>query len=141
MIKKTNKDNCLFCQIIKGEKPSQKIIENDDVYAFLDIYPASKGHTLVIPKNHSLNLLDTKDSDLCQVYKMVKKLCLHYQQILKVDDFLVKSHNGKLAGQEIDHFHVHIIPCYTAATRNSPREKLSTQELENIQKNITSQLT
>jgi histidine triad (HIT) family protein len=133
-------NDCLFCKIVAKKVPSFKIMENDQAYAFLDIYPVSKGHTLVIPKEHSLNMLDTADEALCEINKMAKKICHLYREALKVDDFLVKSHNGKLAGQEVDHFHIHIIPCYSADSKNNQRKKATDQELEALQKTITSHL-
>ena len=133
-------DNCLFCQIISQKVPSYKIMEDDQAYAFLDIYPISKGHTLVIPKKHSLNMLDTTDEAVCAVNKMAKKICLLYKKVLKVGNFVIKSHNGKLAGQEVDHFHIHIVPCYTAKSKNGQRKKATAQELKTLQKTITSHL-
>lgn len=115
-------------------------MEDEKVYAFLDIYPISKGHTLVIPKKHSLNILDTGDEDLCSVNLMVKEICNLYRKVLQVDDFVVKSHNGKLAGQEVDHFHIHIIPCYSKESRDQQRHEASKEELKQLQKTITSQM-
>ena len=133
-------ENCLFCNIVKGLVPSYKIAENNKVLVFLDIYPQTKGHTLVIPKSHSVNILDTPDQEVEVVYKMVKKVCLALKKSLKVNDFLVKSHNGVLAGQEIGHFHVHIIPCYDSSCKNKKREEGKEEHLRRLQKTISSHL-
>ena len=105
-----NNDNCLFCKIIKGDIPSSKIYENDQVYAFLDINPVNKGHTLVIPKNHSSDMLDDDDEDL--------KACIHAAKIVgkavmnatNAQGFNFSSNIKKAAGQVVFHTHFHIIP-------------------------------
>lgn len=132
--------NCLFCNIVKNSVPSYKIAENNKVLAFLDIYPQTEGHTLVIPKSHSVNLLDTPDNEVEAVYKMVKKVCLALKKSQKVNDFLVKSHNGVLAGQEVGHFHVHVIPCYDKSSRNKKRIEAKKNHLRRLQKTISSHL-
>ena len=66
--------DCIFCQIVRGESPSWKVYENNHVYAFLDINPASRYHTLIIPKKHYVNIFDVPDEDLREVISVVGKL-------------------------------------------------------------------
>ena len=103
-------DNCLFCKIIKGEIPSYTVYETEDVKVFMDINPLSKGHLLVIPKNHYTNLLDidkemlTKiDDAICVVYPKLK-------QKLGAEG-LTRIQNNEL-GQEVKHYHMHLVPRY-----------------------------
>ena len=104
-----NKNDCIFCKIIKGEIPSYKIYENECVYAFLDIAKDCYGHTLVIPKNHSENLFDTEEKDLCEVIKATKLIANHYKN-LGFDAVNIINASGKAAEQSVFHLHFHIIP-------------------------------
>jgi histidine triad (HIT) family protein len=103
-------DDCIFCRIIKGEIPSSKIFENEKVFAFLDIGPITKGHTLVVPKAHSENIFDIPEEDLCEVMKAAKKLSSAVKEATGSGGIVVGINNGKVAGQEVPHAHVHIIP-------------------------------
>jgi len=129
------KKDCIFCKIANKEITSKIVFENDFILAFLDISPISKGHTIIIPKNHFLNLEDIPDYELCEVYKVVKQLALRIHKNLKIDGYNILQNNFAAAGQVIKHFHIHIIP------RNSddkkfhieiPRVQASEQELEEI---------
>lgn len=100
--------DCLFCEIAKGNIPSTKIYEDDDVIGFLDINPTSLGHALFIPKKHSDNVTD------CQNPQPVFDAAIRYgkkvQEKLGAQGFNLLSNCGEQAGQTIHHFHVHIIP-------------------------------
>ncbi|KAF3158441.1 Adenosine 5'-monophosphoramidase [Orbilia oligospora] len=97
---------CIFCRIIKGEIPSFKLYDSPKVYAFLDIQPLSKGHALVIPKTHGEKLVDVPDDELAEMLPVAKKLAL----AVGVKDFNILQNNGRIAHQEVDHVHVHMIP-------------------------------
>ncbi|KAK6345095.1 Adenosine 5'-monophosphoramidase [Orbilia javanica] len=97
---------CIFCRIIKGEIPSFKLYDSPKVYAFLDIQPLSKGHALVIPKTHGERLVDVPDDELAEMLPVAKKLAL----AVGVKDFNILQNNGRIAHQEVDHVHVHMIP-------------------------------
>lgn len=105
-------DSCIFCKIVNGEIPSKKIYENDYVYSFLDISPQSKGHVLVIPKKHSRDIYEIDDDILCEVMKAVKKLSVNIKEKLNPEGLNIVQNSGKIAGQSVFHFHVHIIPRY-----------------------------
>ncbi|NQU83666.1 MAG: HIT family protein [Parcubacteria group bacterium] len=103
-------EDCLFCKIINGQVPATKVYENDKVVAFLDISPVNQGHTLVVPKEHSENLLDISDDVLCEVSIATKKVGQAIVSGLGVGGFNLIQNNGSVAGQVISHFHWHLIP-------------------------------
>ena len=106
------KNNCVFCAIAAGEIPSFKVYEDELVLAYLDINPFSKGHTLVIPKEHSTGLVDTSDETLSALISRVKKVAAHLKDALPCDGFNILQNNGEAAGQTVMHIHFHIVPRY-----------------------------
>ncbi|WP_423792592.1 HIT family protein [Methanocaldococcus indicus] len=100
---------CIFCKIVNGEIPAKVVYEDDYVLAFLDINPRSKGHTLVIPKKHYEKFEDIPDEELQKLILGVKKT-LNILKKLGFSDYNIVNNNGKLAGQEVNHVHFHIIP-------------------------------
>ena len=102
--------DCFFCKIIAGRIPSSKIYEDDNVFAFLDINPVNPGHTLVIPKEHTPNLYEISDEDLCKVIKVVKTLSITIKKVLNADGINLEMNNDAIAGQLIFHAHIHIVP-------------------------------
>jgi len=103
-------DNCLFCKIANNEEKSFGVYEDKFVKAFLDINPASEGHTLVIPKKHYMNIFEVDSKILSKLILTVKKLSSKYKKILNVDGVNIICSNGKAAQQDILHLHFHIIP-------------------------------
>ena len=106
------KNDCIFCAIAEGEIPSFKIYEDDEVLAYLDINPFTKGHTLVIPKVHREGLLDADDELLAAIMPKVKAVAAHLKAALPCDGFNILQNNGEAAGQTVRHIHFHIIPRY-----------------------------
>jgi len=100
--------DCVFCKIISGEIPSKFLHETTNSIAFLDAFPLAKGHVLVIPKNHHQKIQDLSSEENTDLFSLV------HTMISKVDDItgatLVAVHNGKDAGQEVPHVHVHLVP-------------------------------
>ena len=105
-------DDCLFCKIIKGEIPSSKVYEDDDVIAFLDISQATKGHTLVVPKKHYDNFLTTPKEVMHKVMDVAQRIGQAQIMMLGAKGVNILSNVNKEAGQSIIHFHVHVIPRY-----------------------------
>ncbi len=103
-------DKCIFCKIIKKSIPTKVLFENDKNLAFLDIFPVSKGHTIVIPKNHYKNLEEIPNNELSELFEIVKKVSILIHKKLKVDGYNILQNNFRAAGQVVNHFHVHIIP-------------------------------
>lgn len=106
-------NDCLFCKIIRGEIPSEKIYEDEHTYAFLDIHPINKGHTLVIPKMHVENIHDISSENFCTLMETVRRLALVVKEGVHADGINIGINNGHAAGQLVFHAHVHIIPRFT----------------------------
>jgi histidine triad (HIT) family protein len=104
--------DCIFCKIAAGEIPSDKIYEDEKVFAFLDLRPTSRGHALVIHKTHSDNFLATPDEILGELIPMVKKIAGGIMKVTGAAGFNVTTNNGPAAGQVVFHLHFHIIPRY-----------------------------
>lgn len=105
-------NDCIFCKIVKGEIHSYKIYEDDDVYAFLDINSVSRGHTLVVPKEHYADIFEIPEDLLSKVNIVVKKLSSRIKERLECDGINILQNNGSCAGQTVLHYHVHIQPVY-----------------------------
>ena len=104
------KDDCIFCKIIAGEIPSNTIYEDEDFKVIMDIAPASKGHALVLPKNHFDNIYDIDSEILAKAVKVAQKVIKHATAILGCDGYNLLQNNGEVAGQTVFHFHMHLIP-------------------------------
>lgn len=102
--------DCIFCKIVNGEIPAEKIFEDEKFLAFLDINPNNPGHSLLIPKKHSDNLLATPEADLAELIGRVPKLARAIGQALDYTAYNFIVNNGHEAGQMVDHLHLHIIP-------------------------------
>ncbi len=100
--------NCIFCKIIQGEIPAKIIKETKKSLAFLDAFPLTKGHTLVIPKKHYEKIQDMSTEDNSDLFETVHKVSAKVDKITNAT--LIAIHNGKQSGQEIPHVHVHLIP-------------------------------
>ncbi len=105
-------ENCIFCNIVKGEIEGAKIWEDDDVLALLDIHPLTKGHCLVIPKKHFENIFDIDEEILKKIIVEAKHISGKLKNALSADGIRLSQSNGKAAGQAVFHFHLHIIPRY-----------------------------
>lgn len=103
-------ENCLFCKIIAGKIPSNKIYENDAVFAFLDVYPASEGHTLVVPKKHFSNFTAMDAESVASLFEVARKITAAVEKATSAEGSNIGINNGEAAGQEIPHVHIHIIP-------------------------------
>jgi histidine triad (HIT) family protein len=129
-------ESCIFCKIIRGEIPCEKVYEDDKVLAFLDISPMSKGHTLIMPKKHSETVLDTDEQTLCDTMKIVKRLSKAIMKAVKADGINIAINNYKSAGQLVPHLHVHVMPRFSGDKIElfMPKEKprLSDDETKKI---------
>ena len=102
--------DCIFCKIIKGEIPSYTTYEDDIVKVFLDVNPVSNGHTLIVPKKHFTDIKDMDLETLTHIQKTVKELFPQYKEKLSCDGITLCQNNEY--GQEVKHYHLHIIPRY-----------------------------
>ncbi|MCK1998204.1 HIT family protein [Psychrobacillus psychrodurans] len=124
---------CIFCKIIDGSIPSAKIYEDDHVYAFMDIMPLTKGHTLIIPKNHKENIYDLSEEEASNLFKVVPKIASVLKESFGPVGMNLLNNNGAPAGQSVFHFHLHFIPRYDQTDGFRPtwitKEKTFTPEI------------
>lgn len=104
--------NCIFCKIISGEIPSVKIYEDEHVFAFMDIMPLSKGHTLLIPKTHRESVYDLQGDEAAQLFSVAPKIASAIKDTFNPEGLNLLNNNGAKAGQSVFHFHLHFIPRY-----------------------------
>jgi histidine triad (HIT) family protein len=102
--------DCIFCKIIAGEIPAVKVLDEELVVAFMDINPSSKGHMLVVPKNHAENIFEITESDLATLIKAVKRCAKAAKKALKAEGITILQLNGKASDQIVPHLHIHVIP-------------------------------
>jgi len=121
---------CKFCEIIKGLAPAYFVYKSSSVVAFLDRYPVSRGHTLVVPVEHYSDLLEAPDWLLAELVKVVKKVAKAQVEALEAGGVRIIQNNGSLAGQVVFHLHFHVIPCYAYASTH--RRPLSPGEGEAV---------
>ena len=104
-----DRDN-IFAKILRGEMPAAKVYEDEAALAFLDLFPQSKGHTLVLPKNPARNLFDVDPETLQALILRVQKVARGVRAVLQPDGLTVMQFNGQVAGQSVFHLHFHIVP-------------------------------
>lgn len=105
-------ENCIFCKIANGEIPSATLYEDDDFRIILDLGPASRGHALLLPKEHYENLYMLPDELAAKALPVAKKMITKLTEVLGCDGYNVVQNNGENAGQTVFHFHMHLIPRY-----------------------------
>lgn len=104
--------NCIFCKIAAGEIPSATLHEDEDFRVILDLGPASKGHALILPKEHYRNLYDIDDAVAAKALVLAKKMVNTMKDVLDCDGYNIVQNNEAPAGQTVYHFHMHMIPRY-----------------------------
>jgi histidine triad (HIT) family protein len=104
--------NCIFCKILRGELPAETVQEDEHTAAFMDINPWTRGHAVVIPKNHSVNLYETPDEDLARTIQAAKRLAITMKEKLRCDGVNLLNSCEPAAWQTIFHLHIHVIPRY-----------------------------
>lgn len=103
-------ENCIFCKLANGDIPTATLYEDDDFRVILDASPASKGHALILPKEHYANLYELDDEVVAKVLVLAKKMITKLTDILGCDGYNIVQNNGEAAGQTVFHFHLHMIP-------------------------------
>ena len=106
------KDDCIFCKLANGDIPTNTIYEDDDFRVILDAAPATRGHCLIIPKDHFNDLEELDDDVASKVFPLARKMMKLLKEKLSWDGFNVVQNNGRVAGQTVFHFHTHLIPRY-----------------------------
>ena len=129
-------NDCIFCKISKGEIPSAKVYEDANFFAFLDINPVFDGHLLIIPKKHVVWMQEADDETISGIFKLTKKLMLAVKNGTGCDYVQVS-----VAGTDVPHFHVHLIPRYFNDNFSKfPTKKYKEGEMEEVAKKIISAL-
>ena len=105
-------DNCIFCKLANGIIPTNSIYEDEKFNVILDAGPATKGHALIIPKDHYKNIYELPEEKAGEVFKLAKKLAIKMTDKLGADGFNIVQNNNEVAGQSVFHFHMHLIPRY-----------------------------
>lgn len=133
------KNDCIFCKIAQGEISSQTLYEDEQFRVILDAGPATKGHALIIPKEHYADLWELPEDVAANVIKLAKKISARMKEALQCGGFNLVQNNGYAAGQTVFHFHMHLIPRYEDGEKivSWHVETLSQEELAEIRKIIT----
>ena len=104
--------NCIFCKIANGEIPSRTLYEDEKFRVIMDLGPATRGHSLILPKEHYANLYEIPEDLAADAAKLAKKLAIRMTEKLGADGFNIIQNNNEAAGQTVPHYHVHLIPRY-----------------------------
>ena len=138
-----NRDaNCLFCKIVAGELPSSKVAEDDLTLAFMDINPWTRGHTLVISKEHAATFFDLSEQAAVAVIKTAHMLAPAVKAAVEAEGMNLFQSNGKAAWQQVDHFHLHLIPRWFQDSLTPPTKPQpgNLEEISQTAKKITEAL-
>lgn len=131
-------NDCIFCKIAGGQIPSKTIYEDDMFRVILDLAPATKGHALILPKEHADNLYELPDETAGNAMKLAKNLIIRMKKRLHADGFNLVQNNEDAAGQTVHHFHLHLIPRYEEDNQSIGWNagKASEEELEEVRSQI-----
>ena len=105
-------ENCIFCKIANGGIPSATLYEDEDFRVILDLGPATRGHALILPKEHYANVIALPEEVTAKAFILAKKMAAKMMEVLHCDGVNVVQNNGEAAGQTVFHFHMHLIPRY-----------------------------
>lgn len=125
----TYDDNNIFAKILRGEIPSFKVYEDDDTFVFIDVMPQSTGHTLVIPKAPSRNLLDADPAVLAKTIPVVQKIAVAAKEAFAADGIQLVQFNEPASGQTVYHLHFHIIPRFEGVALKPHTGKMEDMEV------------
>jgi histidine triad (HIT) family protein len=132
-------NDCTFCEVVAGRLPSFRVLEDEHTVAFLDIRPLSPGHTLVVPREHARDVWTISEGSHGHVARMVHRVCALMKTTLGPDGVNIRHATGEAAGQEVFHFHAHVIPRWhqddLTLTRNSAQ--VSRDQLQHVLALIT----
>ena len=136
------KNDCLFCAIVDGELPSYKIYEDGDFFVMLDRFPKCLGHTLILPKRHAAHIFDLNEEEKRGLIPLAQKIAAALLQVLEFPGLNLLQNNGPVAGQEVNHFHLHLIPRFEGDDMAVQYRRIdpSEQEFEEIAKKLATTL-
>lgn len=132
------KEDCIFCKIAKGEIHSATVYEDSHFTVIPDVNPATKGHCLIIPKEHFDNIYDLDGETAGKLFALATCIARAMRDALKCDGLNLVQNNGEIAGQTVNHFHLHLIPRYEGdgLNLNWPQQEISAEQLEEIRQSI-----
>lgn len=132
------RDDCIFCKIAAGEIPSRTLYEDEKFRVILDLGPATKGHSLILPKDHAADLYELPEETAADAMKLAKSMALLLREKLRCDGLNLVQNNGEAAGQTVSHFHLHLIPRYKGDGQriNWVPSEPTQEELEAVRKEI-----
>ena len=132
------KEDCIFCKIAKGEIHSATVYEDSHFTVILDVNPATKGHCLIITKEHFDNIYDLDGETAGKLFALATCIARAMRDALKCDGLNLVQNNGEIAGQTVNHFHLHLIPRYEGdgLNLNWPQQEISAEQLEEIRQSI-----
>lgn len=130
--------NCVFCKIVAKQAPASILYEDDEVLAFMDIRPLWAGHALVIPKVHYIDIFDIPEKELAAVHVAAKAVAAAIKKATGADGISIIEQNGKAAGQDIFHLHVHVVPRFSGVKLPafSDLKMVERQELDTMAQKI-----
>ncbi len=132
------KADCIFCKIAAGEIPSKTLYEDGRFRVILDLKPATRGHALILPKEHAANVYELPEEAAAESMKLAKKMAMLLRDKLHCDGLNLVQNNGEAAGQTVSHFHLHMIPRYKEDGQkiNWIPSNPTQEELETVRKEI-----
>ena len=127
-------DKCIFCEIVAGKLPAFKLYEDDLFIAILDRFPATTGHTLIIPKFHTKDIFGLCEKEAPRIMPLAQRIAAKIKEVLSPEGFNILQNNGRTAGQVVFHYHMHIIPRYEGdGVKIHPASRdVCVQELEEV---------
>ena len=134
------KDDCIFCKLSNGDIPTNALYEDDVVKVIFDLNPASKGHVLILPKNHFDDIYSMDDATAAHVFQVAVKVAKAMKETLGCEGLNIVQNNGEIAGQTVFHFHMHLIPRYKNAKNNDiliwDHEEFTPEEMAEIRDSL-----
>ena len=135
-------DNCIFCKIIDGKIPSATILENSEFKVILDRFPGNEGHVLILPKKHYANIFEIEPETAGKLFQLAVLISRAMKASLGFENMNVVQNNGPVAGQTVNHFHLHLIPRYEGDGVDIKWKQLdlTDEQIETVRKTISNKL-
>jgi histidine triad (HIT) family protein len=133
------KEDCIFCKLANGDIPTRTVYEDEEFRVILDMAPISKGHSLILPKEHMLDLYELSVDTAQKIMTVAQKVAVHMRDKLGCDGLNLLQNNGESAGQTVSHFHIHMIPRYSGKgnTLHFQNQEATPQELDDVLRQLT----
>ena len=134
--------DCIFCKIIAGDIPSATIYENDEFKAILDRFPSNEGHVLIMPKEHCANIFEIDPEKAGRLFTLAAKIARAMKDVLGFENMNVLQNNGPVAGQTVNHFHLHLIPRYEndKVIVSWPQMDLTDEQIESVRAKLAQKM-